>query len=85
MPFSGLVLTLEPGSERRVADALGADPRLTLGASKGSWLPIAAETRSLVDGEELVAELVRTPGVLRVDVVSIDFDDDPVVDARESA
>jgi hypothetical protein len=85
MPISGLVLTLEHGSVLHVAEKLAADPRLTLGTPESSWLPIAAETRTLSDGEDLVVELLRVPGVLHVDVVTVDFEDDPVLEAEDMA
>jgi hypothetical protein len=75
MPISALVLTLEPAFTAAVHDWLLEDPRITTGELTGAHLPIAAETASLEEGEDLCAELARTPGVVFVDVVSVDFSD----------
>ncbi len=77
MPIGGLVLTLDPDPALResILAALTADPRLTLGQPLGVRLPMVAETLTLDDGDALVRELSAAPGVLFVDVVSVDFSD----------
>lgn len=75
MIVSALVVTLSPEPDHRVIalSALAADPRLTLGAPTGDRLPVVAETDSTALGAELCEALGTQPGVMRVDVVAIDF------------
>lgn len=75
MTVSGLVLTLENTLEAAtfVIGRLHEDARITLGEPIANRVPIAAETTDAIGGEELVRELEAMPGVLRVDVISIDF------------
>lgn len=75
MPVSALVLTLDPALGDVARESLALDPRVTLGEACGTRLPVVTETESLADGEDLAIELARTPGVLGVDVISIDFSD----------
>lgn len=78
MTVSGLVLTIVGDASLRAAvlDRLRADPRLTLGTPVADRWPAAAETIDLREGEALVRALEATPGVARVDVVSVDFSED---------
>lgn len=73
MTISGLVVTLSPSPLRDSLEALGRDPRLTLGELQGNRLPVVAETATPEEGEALVEGLLTTPGVLFVDVVRVDF------------
>jgi hypothetical protein len=73
MTISALVVTLDPLAQEQAYQALSIDPRLTLGGSIGGRLPLVAETDTPRDGVELVEELLLVPGVLHVDVVSVDF------------
>ena len=75
MIVSALVVTLspEPGDRVLAMTTLAADPRLTVGAPAGDRLPVVAETDSTAHGAELCELLGQQPGVLRVDVVAIDF------------
>ena len=75
MIVSALVVTLsrEPGDRDLAMADLARDPRLTLGEPTGDRLPVVAETDSTALGAELCEALGGQPGVLRVDVVAIDF------------
>lgn len=75
MIVSALVVTLSPEPADRVLamTSLAGDSRLTLGAPAGDRLPVVAETDSTALGAELCGSLGNQPGVLRVDVVAIDF------------
>lgn len=75
MIVSALVVTLsrEPGDRDIAMSALARDLRLTLGAPAGDRLPVVAETASTALGAELCEALGSQPGVVRVDVVAIDF------------
>jgi len=75
MIVSALVVTLshEPDDRELAMSALARDPRLTLGAPAGDRLPVVAETDSTALGAELCEALGSQPGVIRVDVVAIDF------------
>ncbi len=78
MPISGLVITLsDDPSQRQIAlDQLATDPRLTLGQLHGSRLPVVAETETVRQSTDLVREeLLDIPGVVFVDIVSVDFSD----------
>jgi len=75
MPIASLVVTLDSREPLRHA-ALGrlvADSRVDLGVARGAYLPIVVDTVTAHEGEELVESLLATPGILRVDVVGIDF------------
>ena len=75
MIVSALVITLDPDPALRVRAlaSLAEDPRLALGEPIGVRLPVVAETETTALGAELCETLTTQPGVLRVDVVSIDF------------
>ncbi len=78
MPISGLVVTLSdvPSLQKSALDQLASDPRLTLGELHGIRLPVVAETQTVRQGTDLVREeLLDIPGVVFVDVVSVDFSD----------
>jgi len=77
MVVSALVLLLSPEPERRarVLVDLAADPRLTLGTLVRDRLPVVAEAASAGDGAALCDELATCDGVVRVDVVAIDFEE----------
>jgi hypothetical protein len=75
MIISALVVTLSPQPSERAAAmaAITRDPRLTTGDAVGDRLPVVAEAESAAHGAELCDALGGQPGVLRVDVVAIDF------------
>jgi hypothetical protein len=74
MPVSSLVVTLE-GRSRDVLDELARDPRVTLGELQGCHLPVVLEAATLEESESVVEGLTRRPGILFVDVVTVDFSD----------
>lgn len=80
MPIASVVISTAPEGElrRRALAALLAEPRVELGDAQGDYLPAVLDTGTAEEGEELVSELLRTVGILRVDVVSIDFEDAPL-------
>lgn len=75
MVVSALVVTLStnPGPRAAALAALAADSRLTLGEPAGDRLPVVAEAESAAHGVTLCDALGAQPGVVRVDVVAIDF------------
>jgi hypothetical protein len=75
MIVSALVVTLAPDPNMRAlaVDALAHDERLVLGELIGDRLPVVAETSSTADGAALCDALAARAGVVRVDVVAIDF------------
>ena len=75
MIISSLVVTLSPQPSDRAAAmaAITRDSRLTAGDAVGDRLPVVAETESAAQGAELCDALGGQPGVVRVDVVAIDF------------
>ncbi len=79
MPIASVVISTAPEGEfrRRALAALLAEPRVELGAAQGDYLPAVLDTLTAEEGEELVSDLLKTVGILRVDVVSIDFEAAP--------
>lgn len=75
---SALVLTLseEPSVRARVLDDLSRHPRLSIGEPVDRRLPVVAETDDAGQGAALCEALGEWPGVVRVDVVSIEIDED---------
>lgn len=78
MIVSALVVTLSPDPALRAVALQGLRdvPGLTLGEPVASRLPVVAEARSAGAGAALCEGLAERPGVVRVDVVAIDFEDD---------
>lgn len=72
MPISGLVVTLDYDAGAGALEMLANDVRITLGELRDNRLPIVTETSSVAEAEELVNALFVAPGVIFVDVVSID-------------
>lgn len=79
MVVSALVVLLHSEPDRRVRALaeLARDPRLVLGAVVRDRLPVVAEADSARGGVELCDRIAEVDGVVRVDVVAIDFQDDP--------
>jgi hypothetical protein len=75
MPISGLVITLDedPSARTHALEVLARDPRLALGVPFGARLPAVAESPSANEAEELVRALADEPGIVFVDVVSVDI------------
>jgi hypothetical protein len=73
MTVSALVVTLDAPTEIETVTQLGRDSRLTLGQLVDHRLPVVAQTVSLREGRDLCLELERTPGVLLVSLVRVEF------------
>ena len=71
MVISSLVVTVEPDACVRVTEAIAARGDLTLGEPQGIRIPVVGEAGA---GARAIDELTAVDGVLRVDVVAIDFD-----------
>jgi hypothetical protein len=78
MILSSLVITLTPDplARARALAILATDPRLQLGEAVRDRLPVVAEASSPEDGATLCEVLATQDGVVRVDVVAIDFLED---------
>ena len=78
MVISSLVVTLSPdaSARARALAAFAADPRLLIGTPVRDRLPVVAEAASPIDGEAVCEALSGHDGVIRVDVVAIDFLED---------
>lgn len=78
MIVSALVVTLsaDPLLRAVALQSLQECPGVTLGEPVASRLPLVAETESSAAGARLCEELAERAGVLRVDVVAIDFGDE---------
>ena len=78
MPVAGLVVTLtelDLVREEAVA-SLGSDARITLGElQRGGRLPVVLSTDSVLEEQDLMRDVARTPGVLLVDLAFHDFSD----------
>lgn len=75
MPIASVVLTLDPHPALRAHAwaILSADNRIELGEATPLVCPAVIDTLTTEEGIELVQSLEATAGVLRVDVVAIDF------------
>jgi hypothetical protein len=75
MIVSSLVVTLtsEPLARAAALARLAEDVRLTLGEPIGDRLPVVAETATSGLGAALCEELGARDGVVKVDVVAVDF------------
>lgn len=75
MIVSSLVVTLSPDVDDRLhaRAVLDGDGRLTLGDPIDDRVPVVAETDTAQDGEALCDALAASRGVVRVDVVAIDY------------
>jgi hypothetical protein len=85
MPITALVLSLDEDAARRAVavEWLATDPRLTLGPLAGPKLPVVAETRDLMESEQLVEQLLEAPGVSFVDLVMVDFSEEESAEGWE--
>lgn len=79
MIVSALVLTLseDPSVRARALEELGRHPCLSLGEPVDLRLPVVAETQDAGQGATLCDALGQWPGVARVDVVSIEIEEEP--------
>jgi len=85
MAISGIVITIEQTDLDRVRVWLAAQPDLELGeapASAPERLPATLDTPSYRAAARRLAELERFPGVLKVDVVHVGFEETDDVPAN---
>lgn len=78
MPIAGLVLTLSPDNQlqQHSVELLSTLATVTLGAlQRGQKLPIATDTPSLEEQQELWQHIAQIPGILLIDLVFEDFSD----------
>ncbi len=77
MTMSALVVTLagDAPTRARTIASLARDPRLHLGAHVLDRLPVVTETADAADGARLHDELAATPGLLIVDLVSVELEE----------
>lgn len=78
MPVAGLVVTLTELDLLRdeACAALASDARITLGEmQRGGRLPVVLATDSVIEEQDLMNDVARTPGVLLVDLAFHDFSD----------
>lgn len=75
MIVSALVVTLDSdlSLRTRALAALAEDERIEIGEPIGERVPVVAATETTACGAQLCEELAVQPGVVRVDVVSIEF------------
>jgi hypothetical protein len=78
MPVSGVVITLtdRPDAASGFADACSDDARITLGDRSDNRWPIALDTPSADESEQLHEWLLALPSVQLTDVVYVAFDDE---------
>ncbi len=78
MVISSLVLTLSPVPEQRslALASLASDPRIEIGQAVRDRLPVVAEAATAAEGVALCDAMAEHAGVVRVDVVAIDFGED---------
>lgn len=75
MPIAAVVVTLDPRTELRehALERLAGDARVELGERQSTIVPAVLDTATAEEGEALFQSLLVTPGVLQVDIVSVDF------------
>lgn len=75
MVVSALVVMLSPDPEVAAGarERLASDARITVGEPVRDRLPVVIETMSSDESATLVESLTGMDGVVRVDVVAIDF------------
>ena len=83
MPISGLVLSLREPVDPTLT-LLRRHSALELGEPCGQRVPAVLETASLRESEELVRSLAAIPGVLLVDVVTVDFVESTELEAGDA-
>ncbi len=83
MPVSGLVVSLcfNPQSQVKAIELMGEEPRITLGKVVGNRLPIVVDTTSDEDDRELWDWLNSLPGVDRIEVAFVGFEQDDGAEA----
>jgi nitrate reductase NapAB chaperone NapD len=79
MPISGLVVSLHPDQEssRTSIQSLTEDPRIQVGPLVAGRVAIVAETDSVEEDKRLWQWLEDLPGVARVDLTFVGFDEEP--------
>ena len=77
MPVNGLLLMLSPDS--KLADAtrarIAARPGVSLGLAHDRWQPLVADTADVKAAHDFHEWLDSLPGVERVDVIYVGFDE----------
>ncbi len=78
MPVSSVVVVLssEPEARRAALQALGSDPRVTVGPMEHDRLAVVTESADTRACTAHLAELEALPGVLAVQPVFHDFSDE---------
>lgn len=86
MAISGLAIQLSPEPDQRGSAllALEAHPQVELGPSKGNRIAVMLDTPDAHQDRRAVRQLERLPGVLRVDLVCVYFDEKPADAPRAS-
>ena len=75
MPITALVVTLKPTANGATLAHLGNDPRIEVGPAQGSHWPLVVETASAHEGRSVAESLEALSEVVRVDLVSVNFED----------
>ena len=77
MPVSGLVVTLceEPQLRAAVFEAIGRDPRITVGVLEANRQAIVLDTASSDEDGQLWDWLNTLPGVMFVEVAFVGFEE----------
>ena len=84
MLISGLILTLEPGDAAvcGIETAALHRPAIVIGKTEGIYLPVATEAEGPERAEDIQNWLESLPGVLHVDVVSVQFTEEAFTGPR---
>jgi len=79
MAISGLAILLSPEPEQRESalQALQDCPQLELGPSNGDRISAVLDTPDTHQDRRIFRQLEKLPGVLRIDLVCVYFDEEP--------
>jgi hypothetical protein len=78
MPVSGLVVSLcqEPQARAEAIEAIGREPRITMGTQEGNRLAVVLDTDSSQQDQQIWQWLRSLPGVSLLEVAFVGFEED---------
>jgi nitrate reductase NapAB chaperone NapD len=76
MAISGLVITFLGEIHQSSIEAIASDNRFVLGESNGSRIAATLDTPDVETDREVIDWLEHLPGIIRVDVVYVGFDEE---------
>lgn len=84
MAIAGVIISVAQGSTDSFVQTVQALPELTLGAQQGHVFPAVLDTADERQGAAMMEAIAAVDGVLRVEIVSVDFEDQNREDMHET-